>query len=100
LQSVFPDATLSQEEIVRNLEIDAYPESSKGPQKVRAYQGSEAAVRQKFERDKARIRELGFRDRDGDVGRRHRRVPDRSGEWVRADDCVQSRRGAGGADGA
>jgi hypothetical protein len=44
LQSVFPGASLSQEEIVRNLEIDAYPESSKGPQKVRAYQGAEAAV--------------------------------------------------------
>jgi proteasome accessory factor C len=75
LQSVFPGATLSQEEIVRNLEIDAYPESSKGPQKVRAYQGAESAVRQKFERDKARIRELGFEietvtSGDGNVGYR------------------------------
>jgi proteasome accessory factor C len=60
LQSVFPESALSQEEIVRNLEIDAYPESSKGPQKVRAYQGGDTAIRQKFERDKARIRDLGF----------------------------------------
>jgi predicted DNA-binding transcriptional regulator YafY len=60
LQSVFPDSSLSQEEIVRNLQIDAYPESAKGPQKVRAYQGADSAVRQKFERDKARIRDLGF----------------------------------------
>jgi proteasome accessory factor C len=75
LQSVFPDATLSQEEIVRNLEIDAYPQSAKGPQKVRAYQGSDTAVRQKFERDKARIRDLGFEidtvtSADGVVGYR------------------------------
>src|ERR1017187_8096319 len=75
LQSVFPDATLSQEEIVRNLEIDAYPQSAKGPQKVRAYQGSDTAVRQKFERDKARIRDLGFEidtvtSADGMVGYR------------------------------
>jgi proteasome accessory factor C len=60
LQSVFPDSSLSQEQIVRGLEIDAYPESSKGPQKVRAYQGGHTAIRQKFERDKARIRDLGF----------------------------------------
>jgi proteasome accessory factor C len=60
LQSVFPDSSLSQEQIVRSLEIDAYPESSKGPQKVRAYQGGDTAIRQKFERDKARIRDLGF----------------------------------------
>jgi hypothetical protein len=60
LQSVYPHSSLSQEEIVRNLEIDAYPGDAKGPQKVRAYQGGETAVRQKFERDKARIRELGF----------------------------------------
>jgi len=60
LQSVFPHSSLSQEQIVRNLEIDAYPQSSKGPQKVRAYQGGDTAVRQKFERDKARIRDLGF----------------------------------------
>ncbi len=75
LQSVFPEATLSQDEIVRNLEIDAYPESAKGPQKVRAYQGSDTAVRQKFERDKVRIRELGFEidtltSGDGNVGYR------------------------------
>lgn len=51
---------LTQEEIVRDLRIDEYPVSSKGPKKVRAYEGNEGAVRQKFERDKARIRELGF----------------------------------------
>jgi len=51
---------LTQEEIVRDLKIDEYPVSSKGPKKVRAYDGNEGAVRQKFERDKARIRELGF----------------------------------------
>jgi proteasome accessory factor C len=51
---------LTQEEIVRDLKIDEYPVSSKGPKKVRAYEGNEGAVRQKFERDKARIRELGF----------------------------------------
>ena len=51
---------LTQEEIVRDLKIDEYPVSSKGPKKIRAYEGNEGAVRQKFERDKARIRELGF----------------------------------------
>jgi proteasome accessory factor C len=75
LESVFPDSSLSQEEIVRNLQIDAYPESAKGPQKVRAYQGADSAVRQKFERDKSRIRDLGFEietvtSSDGIVGYR------------------------------
>lgn len=51
---------LTQEEIVRDLKIDEYPSTSKLPKKVRAYEGNEGAVRQKFERDKARIRELGF----------------------------------------
>jgi proteasome accessory factor C len=75
LQSVFPDSSLSQDEIVRNLQIDAYPESAKGPEKVRAYQGADTAVRQKFERDKSRIRDLGFEietvtSSDGVVGYR------------------------------
>jgi len=51
---------LTQEEILRDLKIDEYPVASKGPKKVRAYEGSDTAVRQKFERDKARIREFGF----------------------------------------
>jgi proteasome accessory factor C len=51
---------LTQEEIVRDLKIDEYPVASKGPKKIQAYEGNEGAVRQKFERDKARIRELGF----------------------------------------
>jgi proteasome accessory factor C len=61
LQRAWTDAKpLTQEEIVRDLKIDEYPVSSKGPKKIRAYEGNEGAVRQKFERDKARIRELGF----------------------------------------
>jgi proteasome accessory factor C len=61
LQRAWTDARpLTQEEIVRDLKIDEYPVSSKGPKKIRAYEGNEGAVRQKFERDKARIRELGF----------------------------------------
>jgi predicted DNA-binding transcriptional regulator YafY len=61
LQRAWADAKpLTQEEIVRDLKIDEYPVSSKGPKKIRAYEGNEGAVRQKFERDKARIRELGF----------------------------------------
>ncbi|MBW4030441.1 MAG: WYL domain-containing protein [Acidobacteria bacterium] len=51
---------LTQEEIVRDLRVDEYPATSKSPRKVPAYVGHEAAVRQKFERDKARIRDLGF----------------------------------------
>lgn len=75
LQSAYPDSSLSQEEIVRELEVDEYPETSKGPRKTRAYQGHETAIRQKFERDKARIRDLGFEIEtvtapDGTVGYR------------------------------
>lgn len=51
---------VTQEEIVRDLVIDEFPASAKGPRKIRAYDGSDTAVRQKFERDKASIRELGF----------------------------------------
>ena len=51
---------LTQEEIVRELRIDEYPTTAKSPKKVRAYDGNDTAVRQKFERDKARIRDLGF----------------------------------------
>jgi predicted DNA-binding transcriptional regulator YafY len=61
LQRAWTDGRpLTQEEIVRDLKVDEYPVSSKGPKKVRAYEGNEGAVRQKFERDKAKIRDLGF----------------------------------------
>ena len=61
LQRAYTDARpLTQDEIVRDLKIDEYPAASKNPKKVSAYVGNDTAVRQKFERDKARIRELGF----------------------------------------
>ena len=60
LQRAWQYGALTQDEIVRELRIDEYPVSSKGPRKIPAYEGNEGAVRQKFERDKARIRELGF----------------------------------------
>jgi predicted DNA-binding transcriptional regulator YafY len=61
LQRAWTDAhALTQEEIVRDLKIDEYPSTSKYPKKVPAYSGNDTAVRQKFERDKARIRDLGF----------------------------------------
>lgn len=75
LQRAFDYGALSQEEILRELTVDEYPVSAKGPRKVLAYEGADATVRQKFERDKARIRDLGFeidtleRD-DGSVGYR------------------------------
>ncbi len=60
LQRAWQYGALTQDQIVRELKIDEYPMSAKGPHKVLAYEGNEGAVRQKFERDKARIRELGF----------------------------------------
>jgi proteasome accessory factor C len=60
LQRAWQYGPLTQEEILRDLKIDEYPVSAKGPRKIRAYEGSESTVRQKFERDKARIRDLGF----------------------------------------
>ncbi len=60
LQRAWQYGSLTQEEIVRELKIDEFPVSAKGPRKIPAYEGNEGAVRQKFERDKARIRELGF----------------------------------------
>ncbi len=61
LQRAFSDARpLTQDEIVRDLKVDEYPATSKNPKKVAAYVGNDTAVRQKFERDKARIRDLGF----------------------------------------
>ena len=59
LQSATRHAPLTQETIVRELLVDDDP-TAKRVRKVRAYQGSDGAVRQKFERDKAKIRELGF----------------------------------------
>jgi predicted DNA-binding transcriptional regulator YafY len=73
LQRAWQYGPLTQEEILRNLKIDEYPVSAKGPRKIRAYEGSDSTVRQKFERDKARIRDLGFEIEtvahdDGSVG--------------------------------
>ena len=51
---------LTQDEIIRELTIDEYPVTSKNPKKVKAYDGSDVAVRGKFERDKKAIREHGF----------------------------------------
>jgi len=75
LQRAWQYGSLTQEEIVRELKIDEFPVSAKGPRKIPAYEGNEGAVRQKFERDKARIRELGFEietdnKADGAVGYR------------------------------
>jgi predicted DNA-binding transcriptional regulator YafY len=75
LQRAWQYGALSQDEIVRELKIDEFPVSAKGPKKIPAYEGNEGAVRQKFERDKARIRELGFEietvaQDDGGVGYR------------------------------
>ena len=61
LQRAFSESRpVTQDEIVRDLMIDEYPATSKIPRKVMAYAGNDSAVRQKFERDKARIRDLGF----------------------------------------
>ena len=60
LQDASKSQPMTQERIVRDLMIDEFPSSSKGPRKKHAYEGGETAVRQKFERDKAAIRELGF----------------------------------------
>ncbi len=75
LQRAFDYGALSQDEILRELTVDEYPVSAKGPRKVLAYEGADATVRQKFERDKARIRDLGFEIEtleraDGSVGYR------------------------------
>jgi proteasome accessory factor BC len=75
LQRAWRYGALTQEEILRDLKIDEYPLSAKGPRKIRAYEGADATVRQKFERDKARIRDLGFEIEtithdDGTVGYR------------------------------
>ncbi len=51
--------SLTQDEIVRTLEVD----DPRGGRRVAAYQGSDVAIRQKFERDKAQIRDNGLRVR-------------------------------------
>ncbi len=73
LQSASRQRPLTQETIVSELMIDEYPVRASGPRKIRAYQGGETAIRQKFERDKAKIRELGMQIEtlaldDGSVG--------------------------------
>jgi predicted DNA-binding transcriptional regulator YafY len=60
LQSASASQPLTQEEIVRGLTIDEFPVTTRGPRKIHAYEGADTAVRQKFERDKSSIRELGF----------------------------------------
>ena len=60
LQTATKQQPLTQQAIVRDLRIDEYPAQAKNPRKVLAYEGNDGAVRQKFERDKARIRDLGF----------------------------------------
>jgi len=73
LQRAWQYGAITQEEILRDLRIDEYPVAAKGPRKIRAYEGADSTVRQKFERDKARIRDLGFEietvsSDDGSVG--------------------------------
>jgi proteasome accessory factor C len=75
LQRAWEYGALTQDQILRELTIDEYPVSTKGPRKIPAYEGADATVRQKFERDKARIRDLGFEIEtvpfdDGSVGYR------------------------------
>ncbi len=51
---------ITQEEIVGQLRIDEFPVTTTIPKRKLAYEGNENAFRQKFERDKAAIRDLGF----------------------------------------
>ncbi len=51
---------ITQEEIVNSLMIDVYPVADRVPKRKLAYEGNDNAHRQKFERDKAAIRDLGF----------------------------------------
>jgi len=62
LQRAWQYGSLTQEEIVRELKIDEFPCRPRGRARSRL-RGNEGAVRQKFERDKARIRELDSRSR-------------------------------------
>lgn len=60
LQRAWEYGALTQDQILRDLTVDEYPVTAKGPRKIRAYEGADGTVRQKFERDKAKIRDLGF----------------------------------------
>jgi len=51
---------ITQDEIVARLMIDDLSSTGKIPRRKRAYDGNDNATRQKFERDKAAIRDLGF----------------------------------------
>ena len=51
---------ITQDEIVARLMIDDLSSEGKIPRRKRAYDGNDNATRQKFERDKAAIRDLGF----------------------------------------
>jgi len=52
---------LTQEEILDSLTIDDYSRGTRNPGKKLAYDGNQTARRQKFERDKSDIRDLGIR---------------------------------------
>lgn len=60
LQEATKMSPITREEILRDLEIDEYPVAASGPKKIPAYEGEFETVRQKFERDKARIERNGF----------------------------------------
>ena len=83
LQRAWQYGALTQEEILRELKIDEYPVAAKGPRKIPAYEGTDSTVRQKFERDKARIRELGFEIETVVNERRSRGLQDRPLERIR-----------------
>ncbi|MDE3065197.1 MAG: WYL domain-containing protein [Acidobacteriota bacterium] len=73
LQGATRSSPLTQETILAHLKVDEYPVVGPVPRKVPAYEGSAVAVRQKFERDKADIRDMGFQIEtvsldDGTVG--------------------------------
>ena len=51
---------ITQDEIVKTLMVDEYPVTTRVPRRKLAYEGNDNAFRQKFERDKAAIRDLGY----------------------------------------
>ena len=67
LQRAWSHAPLTQEEIIRELKITKSI-SGKASSREAAYQGDSDAVRQKFERDKDKIRQLGFQIETVDMG--------------------------------
>jgi hypothetical protein len=60
VQSFERRSPISQEEIISTLKIDDLRAAGTAPRKKLAYVGAADAVRQKFERDKAAIRDMGF----------------------------------------